>query len=50
MELRTGLSQKQIKRSLGNLEEEYWERFMALQVKMSGKLNTVMKYTVCLKL
>jgi hypothetical protein len=51
MEVRAGLSQKQMKRSLGYLKEEYWEEFMALHVKMvSGELNTVMNYTVCINI
>jgi hypothetical protein len=36
---------------LRHLKEEYWEGFMALHVKMmSGELNTMMNYTVCIKI
>jgi hypothetical protein len=33
------------------LKEEYWEKFMALHLKMvSWELNTMMNYTVCIKI
>jgi hypothetical protein len=50
MEVRAGLSQKQMKRNSGYLKE-YGEGFMVLHVKVvSGELNTVMKYTACVKI
>jgi hypothetical protein len=43
-------SEHQMKRSLWYLKEEYWEGFMAVHVKtVSGELNTVMNYTVCMR-
>jgi hypothetical protein len=40
-----------MKRSSGYLKEEYLEGYMALHVKMvSGELNTMMNYTVCIKI
>jgi hypothetical protein len=40
-----------MRRSLGYLKEEYCKGFMAVHVKMvSGELNTMMNYTVCIKI
>jgi hypothetical protein len=47
MEVRAGLSQKQMKRRSGYLQKEYSEGFTALHVKMvSGELNTMMNYRI----
>jgi hypothetical protein len=49
MEVRAGPSQKQ-KRSPGYLKEKYLVGFMVLHVKMvSGEINTMMTYIVCIK-
>jgi hypothetical protein len=42
MEVKAGLSQKQIKRNSGYLKEEYRERFMAPHMQMvSGQLTFI---------